>query len=120
MFTIVLSGGLLRDGMLGRQSAAGLREVLSPKLAGTLAINEASHGIPLAACSLFSSIASLLGNPGQANYSAANGILDAFADKQQAQVPHLTMEYLNSVNGIYFLFRFATSQFHSPKHQLCG
>ena len=104
MLTVVLSGGLLRDGLLGRQSAAGLREVLSPKLAGTLAMNDASHGIPLAACSLFSSIASLFGNPGQANYSAANGILDAFADKQQAQVQHPIVRYVSSVNCIYSQF----------------
>ena len=72
--------------MLGRQTAAGIREVLSPKLAGTLALEAATHGTPLATCFLFSSIASLLGNPGQANYAAANGVLDAFAGNQQTKV----------------------------------
>ena len=78
-------GGLLRDGMLGRQTASSLREVLSPKLAGTLALAAATYGAPLAAMTLFSSIAALLGNPGQANYAAANGVLDAFAGIQHAQ-----------------------------------
>jgi len=44
------------------------------------------HGSPITAVKLFSSIAASLGSGGQANYSAANAVLDAQAAMLQAQV----------------------------------
>lgn len=73
------AGGVLRDGLLAQQSAGALRAALAPKLGGWLAAAAALVAHPLLRQLLFSSVAALLGNAGQANYAAANAALDAAA-----------------------------------------
>lgn len=80
------TGGLAQDATLPKQTAAKLRAVLAPKAAGTQKLLAAAAAAPLGSVALFSSIAALLGNAGQSNYAAANGVLDASAALFQAQV----------------------------------
>ena len=85
---IVHAGGVLADAMLSNQSVKGFRATWAPKVAALsrLSLGYTSH--PGAMQLLFSSIAALLGSPGQANYSAANAALDVMAQASQAQVLH--------------------------------
>jgi acyl transferase domain-containing protein/aryl carrier-like protein len=76
---IVHCAGVTRDSFLIRKTAQDLREVLRPKVAGLVNLDEASRGLPLGCFILFSSIAGALGNVGQADYAAANGFMDAYA-----------------------------------------
>lgn len=82
---VLHAGGVLRDATLANQTLAGLRAVLAPKASGTarLATSAGAALQPLAAVQLFSSVAAALGSGGQANYAAANALLDAAADGMQ-------------------------------------
>ena len=82
--TLLHASGVLQDSMLQGQSAAGLRVCLAPKVAALTAMSSAIGLLPLRHVALFSSVASLLGTAGQANYAAANAGLDAWAAAQQA------------------------------------
>lgn len=80
------AGGVIQDAMLGQQSLRGLRQVFAPKLDALSAMTASGYAACLQNMMLFSSIASLLGSPGQGNYAAANAAMDAAASQGQSQV----------------------------------
>ncbi len=73
------AAGVLRDASVLQLSSDDVAAVLAPKVQGTLNLHEALALEPVEQFVLFSSAASALGSPGQANYAAANSFLDAFA-----------------------------------------
>ncbi len=75
---VVHAAGVLRDGVLLRKRPEELGAVLAAKAAGAVNLDEATRGIDLDFCIFFGSGASM-GNPGQADYAAANGFLEMFA-----------------------------------------
>ena len=79
------AAGVLADGLLSTQGGATLRRVYAPKAHGAWALQDATALLCIRDCVLFSSVASLLGGPGQANYSAANTCLDALASQRTVQ-----------------------------------
>ena len=62
-----------------------MAKVFAPKARGALNLHHATAGCDLDHFVLFSSIASTLGNPGQVNYSAANGFVDGLAALRHRQ-----------------------------------
>ena len=72
------AAGVLDDGLIAGQTPARLNSVLAPKLEGWWQLERAvaQTSMPLEFAVAFSSMASLLGSPGQSNYGAANGSLD--------------------------------------------
>jgi len=82
---VVHAAGVLADAALPRQTVEGIRKVARPKIDGTRHLHEATRDLALDFFVLFSGGASLLGSPGQANYSAANAFLDAFASWRRGQ-----------------------------------
>ena len=76
---IVHAGGVLADATVGKQSLAGIRQAFAAKVDSAQQAQRSTACDPTAGVVLFSSVASLLGSAGQANYSAANGALDGLA-----------------------------------------
>ncbi|CEM22855.1 unnamed protein product [Vitrella brassicaformis CCMP3155] len=73
------AAGVLEDATLNNQTKDNITKVYLPKVMGAWYLHELSQTLPLHLdhFMLFSSVASLLGNFGQSNYSAANACLDA-------------------------------------------
>jgi len=82
---VVHAAGVLQDGLLVQLDAAQLNTVLRPKVMGGWLLHRLLKDTPLDFFVLFSSAGSLLGQPGQGNYAAANAFLDALAHHRKAQ-----------------------------------
>ncbi|KYG96802.1 SDR family NAD(P)-dependent oxidoreductase [Paenibacillus polymyxa] len=76
---IIHSAGVIRDNRILQKNSEEMLEVLAPKVLGTVNLDQASKNLPLDFFILFSSVAGGLGNQGQADYSAANAFMDAYA-----------------------------------------
>ncbi|WTK18391.1 type I polyketide synthase (plasmid) [Streptomyces sp. NBC_01525] len=70
---------VLEDAALTNISEGQLRRIWEPKVTGAWKLHHATAGHTVDWFAVFSSMASLLGNPGQGVYAAANSWLDAFA-----------------------------------------
>ncbi|OJJ26260.1 short-chain dehydrogenase [Roseofilum reptotaenium AO1-A] len=76
---IIHTAGVLDDGTLQQMNWERFSQVMSPKVTGTWNLHQLTQNLPLDFFVCFSSIASLIGSPGQGNYAAANAFMDAFA-----------------------------------------
>ena len=83
---IVHAAGVIHDALIHKKERCEIRAVWQAKVDGIIHIDEATQFEPLDFMVLFSSIASVLGNIGQADYSGANAFLDEFAAFRNQQV----------------------------------
>jgi len=90
---------VLDDGPLAELSAERFARVGHPKVRGGWNLHLATADDPLDHFFLFSSIAAVLGTPGQANYAAANAFLDGLAQARRAAGLPATAIDLGIVDG---------------------
>ena len=82
-----LANVAIQEASFSRQTARDevrLRAVLAPKAGGALLLDELTRDAALDFFVMYGSGAGLLGSPGQANYGAANAVLDALAHRRRA------------------------------------
>lgn len=75
--------GVLDDGMVAGQTWEQFERVMAPKVMGTWWLHEQAQDQDLDCFVCFSSVAAVVGSPGQANYAAANAFMDALAAYRQ-------------------------------------
>jgi NAD(P)-dependent dehydrogenase (short-subunit alcohol dehydrogenase family)/acyl carrier protein len=82
---VVHAAGVLDDALIGSLTAAQVERVMRPKVDAAVHLDELTARMELSSFVLFSSVAALIGSPGQGNYAAANAGLDALAARRRTQ-----------------------------------
>ncbi len=97
---MVLDDALARD--LDRSR---IEKVLKPKVAGAANLDQLTRRFDLDCFVLFSSVAALIGNVGQANYVAANAFLEGLARRRRAEgLPALAVGF-GAISDVGYLAR---------------
>ena len=76
---IIHAAGVLDDGVITQQSPERFEKIMKPKVQGSWNLHELTLELPLDLFVCFSSVASLVGSPGQSNYAAGNAFMDLLA-----------------------------------------
>lgn len=82
---VIHAAGVLDDGLIDKQSWERFEKVLSPKIVGASLLHEFTKELELEFFVLYSSVASVLGSPGQSNYATGNAFLDGLAYQRRAE-----------------------------------
>ncbi len=79
---IIHSAGVIEDSLIMKKTEDEIGSVLGPKVRGLVNIDDAAKDMELDFFALFSSMAGVMGNVGQADYAIANGFMDRYAERR--------------------------------------
>ena len=80
---IIHSAMVLDDATIANLSSEQLSRVLAPKVNGAVNLDRATRDMSLAYFVLYSSVTTLIGNPGQGSYVAANAFMEGLARRRR-------------------------------------
>lgn len=82
---IVHAAMVLDDSLIANLDVARLRRVLAPKVLGAWHLHTLTQDLQLDYFILYSSVTTFIGNPGQANYVAANAYLEGLTELRRSR-----------------------------------
>jgi acyl carrier protein len=100
---LVHAATVINDGLIRNMDANQIRSVLEPKALGAYYLHEMTLDTPLDFFILYSSATTLFGNPGQANYVAANACLEALALQRRAKGLPATCVAWGAIDDVGYL-----------------
>ncbi|PNS19188.1 L-2-aminoadipate reductase [Sphaceloma murrayae] len=100
----VASGAMvLRDTTLRNMSLDDMLQVCRPKVLGTTVLDKLFHDNPLDFFIVFSSLTAVTGNPGQANYSAANLFMSALVEQRRQRGLPASVIHIAPILGVGYV-----------------
>ena len=91
---IIHAAGVLDDGVIQSQTWSRFTTTIAPKILGAWNLHLITQDLELDFFVMFSSVASLIGSPGQSNYGVANAGLDAIARyRHSLNLPALSINW---------------------------
>ena len=82
---VVHAAMVLDDGLIRNMTQAQILSVMQPKITGAWNLHEVTQGLTLDFFVMYSSATTFVGNPGQANYVAANSFLESLASLRKSK-----------------------------------
>nr|WP_226858190.1 SDR family NAD(P)-dependent oxidoreductase [Acidithiobacillus ferridurans] len=102
---VIHAAAVIDDALAQNLSEEQIQRVLAPKVQGALHLHHLTQTLSLDFFVLYSSVTTILGNPGQAHYVAANTWMEALAQQRRAQGLPATAILWGAIGDVGFLAR---------------